>query len=188
MAKKIVMPKLGLTMKKGKLMKWYKDEGDFVKLGDKIFSIETDKITNDAEATEEGYLRKILVKAGEIVPVMEPVGIVADKDEDISHLLSDISIDTQVEKPEIAQDKKQETTQKPERGKRVRISPVAKKLAEENEIDYEQITGTGLGGRIVLKDIEEAIENKYKIKISPTAKKIAQMQVLIFQQYPRMVG
>ncbi|NLJ99055.1 MAG: 2-oxo acid dehydrogenase subunit E2 [Tissierellia bacterium] len=174
MAKKIVMPKLGLTMKKGKLMKWYKDEGDFVKLGDKIFSIETDKITNDAEATEEGYLRKILVKAGEIVPVMEPVGIVADKDEDISHLLSDISIDTQVEKPEIAQDKKQETTQKPERGKRVRISPVAKKLAEENEIDYEQITGTGPGGRIVLKDIEEAIENKDKIKISPTAKKIAQ--------------
>lgn len=175
MAKKIVMPKLGLTMKEGKLAKWYKREGDQVQVGDKLFSIETDKITNDAEATEAGILRKIIVQDGQTVPIMEPVGIVAGADEDISSLLSEVpetSSDKTVEKVQVGK-KAPEPEKKIERTGKVKISPVAKKLAEEEGIDFESIQGTGPGGRIVLDDVKNAIENKGRTKASPAAEKMA---------------
>src|SRR5690554_4256917 len=175
MAKKIVMPKLGLTMKEGKLAKWYKREGDQVQVGDKLFSIETDKITNDAEATEAGILRKIIVQDGQTVPIMEPVGIVAGADEDISSLLSEVpetSSDKTVEKVQVGK-KAPEPEKKIERTGKVKISPVAKKLAEEEGIDFETIQGTGPGGRIVLDDVKNAIENKGRTKASPAAEKMA---------------
>ncbi|HZH94119.1 MAG TPA: dihydrolipoamide acetyltransferase family protein [Tissierellaceae bacterium] len=175
MAKKIVMPKLGLTMKEGKLAKWYKQEGDQVQVGDKLFSIETDKITNDAEATEAGILRRIIVQDGQTVPIMEPVGIVAGADEDISSLLSEVpetSSDKTVEKVQVGK-KAPEPEKKIERTGKVKISPVAKKLAEEEGIDFESIQGTGPGGRIVLDDVKNAIENKGGTKASPAAEKMA---------------
>lgn len=175
MAKKIVMPKLGLTMKEGKLAKWYKQEGDQVQVGDKLFSIETDKITNDAEATEAGILRKIIVQDGQTVPIMEPVGIVAGADEDISSLLSEVpetSSDKTEEKVQVGK-KAPEPEKKIERTGKVKISPVAKKLAEEEGIDFESIQGTGPGGRIVLDDVKNAIENKGGTKASPAAEKMA---------------
>ncbi len=175
MAKKIVMPKLGLTMKEGKLAKWYKREGDQVQVGDKLFSIETDKITNDAEATEAGILRRIIVQEGQTVPIMEPVGIVAGADEDISSLLSEVpetSSDKTEEKVQVGK-KAPEPEKKIERTGKVKISPVAKKLAEEEGIDFESIQGTGPGGRIVLDDVKNAIENKGGTKASPAAEKMA---------------
>ena len=175
MAKKIVMPKLGLTMKEGKLAKWYKREGDQVQVGDKLFSIETDKITNDAEATEAGILRKIIVQDGQTVPIMESVGIVAGADEDISSLLSEVpetSSDKTEEKVQVGK-KAPEPEKKIERTGKVKISPVAKKLAEEEGIDFESIQGTGPGGRIVLDDVKNAIENKGGTKASPAAEKMA---------------
>ncbi|WP_422484664.1 dihydrolipoamide acetyltransferase family protein [Gudongella sp. DL1XJH-153] len=175
MAKKIVMPKLGLTMKEGKLAKWYKAEGDPIKIGDKLFSIETDKITNDSEATEEGVLRKIIVHEGNTVPIMEPVGIVAGADEDISSLLADVP-EASSEKSETKDDKIQKETEPEKRIQRtgkIKVSPVARKLAEEEGIDVETIEGTGPGGRIVLDDVKNAVENKDKIKASPTAEKVA---------------
>ena len=178
MAKTVVMPKLGLTMKEGKLVKWYKQEGDKIKLGDKLFSIETDKITNDAEATTDGILRKIIITAGKKVPIMEPVGIIADKDENIDSLLSELTL---------GKDLSEESTKKVEQkaetkeiykekvpGEKVRISPVARKLAEKENIDYENIEGTGPKGRIVLEDVERAIEDKKKVLTTPTATAFAQ--------------
>lgn len=177
MAKKIVMPKLGLTMKKGKLVKWYKDEGDQVKVGDKIFSIETDKITNDAESTDEGILRKIIVKAGDTVPIMDTVAIIGSSDEDISSLLADVDLVSSgksiVEEGSRIEKAVESDVKPAKKGGRVLISPVAKKLAEENDIDYSIIQGTGPKGRIVIEDIEKAIEDKGKIKASPSAEKLA---------------
>ncbi len=178
MAKKIVMPKLGLTMKEGKLAKWYKAEGDPIKVGDKLFSVETDKITNDAEATEAGILRKIIVQAGATVPTMEPVGIVAGEDEDISSLLADVP-ESSSEKPEVKEEKVEEAPEpekKIQRTGKVKVSPVARKMAEEEGIDVETIEGTGPGGRIVLDDVKNAVENKDKVKASPVAAKIAEQK------------
>jgi pyruvate dehydrogenase E2 component (dihydrolipoamide acetyltransferase) len=171
MAKKIVMPKLGLTMKEGKLAKWYKEEGDSIKSGDKLFCIETDKITNDAEATEDGILRKILVKAGAIVPIMTPVGIMGSSDEDISSLLADVTegYGIKSEDKTLEPGKMIEQDKRIEKAEKVKISPVAKKLAEDEGIDIASIDGTGPQGRIVLDDVKNAIENKRKVKASPAA-------------------
>lgn len=178
MAKTVVMPKLGLTMKEGKLVKWYKQEGDIIKSGDKLFSIETDKITNDAEATTDGILRKIIITEGNKVPIMEPVGIIADKDEDIESLLSELTLGKGVKEESNKKEEQKvgtkEIPKKKEPGEKIRISPVARKLAEEESIDYETIEGTGPKGRIVLEDVEKAIEDKKRISTSPTATTFAQ--------------
>ncbi|MEL7643618.1 MAG: biotin/lipoyl-containing protein, partial [bacterium] len=72
----VVMPKLGLNMTEGLLVEWLKKEGDPVKKGDLLFSVETDKITTEAEANVGGMLAKILVAAGETVPVRTVVGLI----------------------------------------------------------------------------------------------------------------
>lgn len=90
MAYILVMPKFGLTMSEGTIAKWYKKEGDTVKKGEELFDVETDKITNTISAEEDGILRKIIIGKGQSAKVAEPVGIIADADEDITEILKDI--------------------------------------------------------------------------------------------------
>lgn len=87
MATIIKMPKMGATMKEGKLTNWLVKEGDQIEEGDALFEVETDKLTNEVEADTEGILRKILVPEGETVPCQTPLAIIADEDEDISSVL-----------------------------------------------------------------------------------------------------
>ena len=100
MAKLVVMPKLGLTMTEGEITEWYKAEGDPVSAGDALFEVATDKITNDVEATENGILRKILVPEYESIACLEPVGIIASADEDISSLINQSNQETSEGKEE----------------------------------------------------------------------------------------
>ncbi len=81
MAKEVVMPKLGLTMTEGTVEAWFKNEGDEVKEGEKLFSVSTDKLTNDIEATVSGKLLKILVPAGETVACLTPVAVIGAEGE-----------------------------------------------------------------------------------------------------------
>ncbi len=81
MATIIIMPKLGLTMEEGTIQKWHKQVGDEVTAGEPLFDVETDKLTNEIEATESGILRKIIIDEGETVAVLEPVGIIGTADE-----------------------------------------------------------------------------------------------------------
>ena len=87
MARVVVMPKLGLSMEEGTIVKWLKNEGDPVEVEDLLFEVETDKMSNEIEADTAGILRKILVPEGETVECTVPVAIIADADEDISNLL-----------------------------------------------------------------------------------------------------
>ena len=86
MGQLLVMPKLGLTMTEGTIVEWFKKEGEEVKKGEKLFAVETSKLTNEVEAPASGVLRKIIHKDGKLA-VLEPVGILAGADEDISDLL-----------------------------------------------------------------------------------------------------
>ena len=81
MAKEVVMPKLGLTMTEGTVEAWLKNEGDEVKEGEKLFSVSTDKLTNDIEATVSGKLLNILVPAGETVACLTPVAVIGAEGE-----------------------------------------------------------------------------------------------------------
>jgi pyruvate dehydrogenase E2 component (dihydrolipoamide acetyltransferase) len=106
MATQVVMPKLSPTMEEGQLSRWLKNEGDKVSFGEPIAEIDTDKATMEATATTSGVLRKIIVPAGETVPLGATIAIVGEPDEDISGLVSEASSGAaQAEKKEPAQEK-----------------------------------------------------------------------------------
>jgi len=175
MAQLIVMPKLGLTMKEGKLVKWHKQIGDSIALGEKIFVAETDKLTNDVEATQSGVLLKILQEEGATVKVLEPLGIVGAEGEDFSELLAGLDSGTKAEdrvkETEAPKAVKAEAPAKP--GGRIKASPKAKKLAESMGIDLSLVKGTGPSGSITEKDVENHEPAAAKVKMSPAAANVA---------------
>src|SRR5215212_340662 len=106
MATQVVMPKLSPTMEEGQLSRWLKNEGDKVSVGEPLAEIDTDKATMEAQALASGVLRKILVPAGETVPLGAIIAIIGEPDEDISGLLSEASSSgAQSEKKEPAGEK-----------------------------------------------------------------------------------
>jgi len=88
MATQVVMPKLSPTMEEGQLARWLKQEGDKVSVGEPIAEIDTDKATMEAQALTNGVLRKILVAAGETVPLGAIIAVIGEADEDISAILA----------------------------------------------------------------------------------------------------
>lgn len=174
MSKALLMPKLGLTMSKGKLSKWHVKEGDAVKKGDALFEVETDKLTNTVEATEDGIIRKILVGEGQTVPVSVTCGIIAGADEDISHLL-DGEVEADVSTDKVAEStietKETEVIERAE-GEYVRATPYAKRLVKEKGYNLSDVGGTGYEGRVIAKDVL-AHDGGSKVKMSPVASKMA---------------
>lgn len=89
MAEVVIMPKLGFNMSEGKLIKWYKKEGDSIQKGETLFEIETDKTSMEIQSTAEGVVRKIFIEENSILPVTMPIAIIAGKEEDISLTLKE---------------------------------------------------------------------------------------------------
>lgn len=178
MAKIVKMPKLGLTMTEGTIVKWNKKEGEAVAAGEVLLEVATDKLTNEVEADESGVVRKILAQEDETVECLKPIAIIAAADEDISAILEEAGAGAEAgaeaENALTAPEKPEEPANiKPEG--RVMAAPAAKKLALDKGIDITLVTGTGPNGRIVSKDVEDYLENeKTRIKVSPVAAKIAQ--------------
>ena len=81
MATEIKMPRFGITMKQGKLAKWFKQEGDTVQKVDSLFEVETEKITNTVQSVASGILFQIVIQMGETVPVGAVLAVVADEGE-----------------------------------------------------------------------------------------------------------
>lgn len=158
----VVMPKLGLTMKEGRVDRWLKKVGDIVKKGEEIVEVSTDKITNVVESPADGILAKILVNEGEIVPVATPIGIIT------------------------AEGEKLEEVGKSEE-KFIKATPVAKRLAKENNIDLSLITGTGPGGRITEEDVKKFIsEQKVKAEEEGPKKEVAVIEGQALEKVERM--
>ena len=95
MATEVIMPKAGMDMQEGQIIKWYKNEGDYVERGEVLLEIMTDKVNMEVEAETSGYLLKILKNNGETVPVVTPIGYIGEKGEKISE-----SENVQIEKSE----------------------------------------------------------------------------------------
>lgn len=178
MAQEVLLPKLGLTMTEGTIDEWKFKEGEFVKKGDILFSVSTDKLTNDVEADAEGVLLKILVPAGETAECKAVVAYLGQAGETISE--NSAAGEKVQEKSQAEPVKKTtEAPAAPPRGN-VLASPAAKKLAKENNIDIGLVLGTGPNGRITLEDVEAYCVNAKqdnsaeKAKTSPMAAKLAE--------------
>ena len=157
MANRVVMPKLTDTMEEGVLRKWYKKEGEFIESGDPIAEVETDKAVMDLEAFASGILKKIFVPEGITVSAGHLIAIIAREDEDIDAMLVQETPKV-TEKPEREKEAVGEKMERPVgEGSSFRISPLAKKMAEEHRIDTATLKGSGPAGRITQKDIEKVI-------------------------------
>ena len=157
------MEALSPTMEEGRLVKWLKTEGDAVKSGDLLAEVETDKAVMEIAARGDGILRKRLVQEGETAPVGTLVGVIADKDEDISALLTGAAAAvpaataaaaTAAPAPAPAAAPASAPTAT---GERVRTSPLARRLAGEQGLDLNAVQGSGPAGRIIKRDIEAAM-------------------------------
>ena len=164
MATQIDMPKLSDTMTAGTVAAWLKNEGDEVSSGDVIAEIETDKATMELEAFEDGVLLKQIIAPGEQVAVGAPIAVIGEAGESFEISVPETSSPPTEEKKEEAAPAKQPepatavpaaatTSQTSEDGGRIKVSPLARKLAEEKGIDLSTIQGSGPNGRIVKKDV-----------------------------------
>jgi pyruvate dehydrogenase E2 component (dihydrolipoamide acetyltransferase) len=154
----IVMPKLGLTMTEGLIVEWRKKEGDPVTKGDILFVLETEKVTYEVEAPEDGTIGKILVKEQETVPVGAIVAYLLKPGESAAAITATPAAATRAEAASPAPAAASAAAAAPAApaGGRVKASPLARKVAREYGIDLAAVAGTGPGGRVLRQDVEKA--------------------------------
>lgn len=158
MATEITMPKLGLTMTTGKVGRWLVPEGSPVKQGEALLEIMTDKITNVIESPHDGVLLKIIAREGDELPVGAVLGAMGGVGEEYRALSPIATVETKTEPPTTGIPLPAASSGTSKSGEeKIRISPLARKLAEECGLDWSGITGTGPSGRIVKEDVEAAI-------------------------------
>lgn len=181
MAQEVLMPKLGLTMTEGTIEEWKYKEGDSVKKGDILFSVATDKLTNDVEAEADGVLLKILLPEGETAPCKAVIAYIGEAGEVIAEggaSAESTAAQAPASSAAAVPAKTPAVTRDP--GAPVLASPAAKKLAKEKGVDLALIAGTGPKGRITLEDVEAYLtapkvnEPAAEVKTSPLAAKLAE--------------
>ncbi|MFY9311224.1 MAG: pyruvate dehydrogenase complex dihydrolipoamide acetyltransferase [Bacteroidia bacterium] len=189
MAEIVRMPKLSDTMTDGVVAKWHKKVGDKVKSGELLADIETDKATMEFESFQNGVLLHIGVQEGKSAPVDSILAILGKEGEDVKALLAEEASKSASAKEEVKQESKQEATPEKTAAKtespvaekkqetsvaaakassttsgkdnngRLKISPLAKKLAEDKGISINNLQGSGDGGRIIKRDIDNYKSN-----------------------------
>ncbi|QSX08117.1 2-oxo acid dehydrogenase subunit E2 [Alkalibacter rhizosphaerae] len=184
MATEIIMPKAGMDMVEGTVIKWLVKEGDKVDTGDPILEILTDKVNMEVEAETTGTILKILAEEGEVLPVMTVIGYMGEEGDDVpdgpattKEEVVKAKEDTGAvsKKSETTVPQKQETTTQeldPIAGDKVRATPAARYLARERDIPLGRVTGSGPKGRIQKVDVET-----FKaLRATPLAAKIAKVE------------
>jgi pyruvate dehydrogenase E2 component (dihydrolipoamide acetyltransferase) len=170
----IEMPKLSDTMTEGTLIKWHKQVGDTVGIGDILAEVETDKATMEMEAFDEGVITEIFIQEGEKAPIG---GILAVLDGD-SAAPAPTAVKTldalAVVAAPIAKDQLPLATVSSEGG-RIKASPLARKVAGELGIDLRSVIGTGPAGRIVKEDVDKASSSPVPKQTSQAATAAAKL-------------
>jgi pyruvate dehydrogenase E2 component (dihydrolipoamide acetyltransferase)/2-oxoglutarate dehydrogenase E2 component (dihydrolipoamide succinyltransferase) len=168
MAIYIGIPKLGMMMKQAILVEWKAREGEYVEKGQIILVIEAEKTGFEIEAESSGFLH-ILVEEGSEISVFRVVGMIAETKEELEGLQKEPPREIFTTIAEVKEFPRAEeitdvvgTVAAATRagGERIRISPLARKMAQDHMIDISKIVGTGPEGRIIKEDIEREIEAK----------------------------
>lgn len=169
MSVEIKMPKLGFDMEEGTIVNWLKKPGEYIKTGEAVFEVETDKATVEVEAFTSGTLTDVLVKVGETVPVGKVVGVLDGENDDFHSATSDsLTTETtsnEVEKsePDRVTKSRDELLSESKPSELTAASPLARRIANDQGIDLSNIVGTGPRGMIVKQDIlayRESLEEK----------------------------
>jgi pyruvate dehydrogenase E2 component (dihydrolipoamide acetyltransferase) len=177
MAHRIIMPKQGLQMTEGTIIKWLVNEGGQVLEGQPLFEMETDKLTITIDASVSGTLLKIIAAEGVTAPITATIAVVGSPGEDISAILASAGPEGDVPSPGSVPAAAPVQGPPPETpassaGGRVFISPRARMRAEELGVDYVALTGSAADGMIIERDILAAGQGA-SVSASPLARKTA---------------
>jgi pyruvate dehydrogenase E2 component (dihydrolipoamide acetyltransferase) len=160
MAVEVLMPKLGLTMKTGTVVRWLKEVGDAVSEKEPLLEIETEKLSYQVESPAAGILLKKTAAVGEKYPIAFVVGYVGQPGEQVPDASGTAEAAPAPREKAAAAVAAAAVPAPAETGGRIFVSPVARKLAAERGIDYRQVRGTGPNGRIVKADIQRFADNR----------------------------
>jgi len=177
MANAVIMPRQGQSVESCILTEWYKSLGDPVSKGDLLFAYETDKAAFEEEAPEDGILLARFYEEGDEVPVLLNVAVIGEEGEDFEAFQSEgvtapsKEIASVPELNIIVEEtlSAESISVTPPGSNGSSISPRARKLAEEKRVVLEAVVGTGPGGRIIERDVMEAIRQGKRL--TPLAKK-----------------
>ena len=170
MAEIVTMPKLGFDMAEGLLVRWAVAVGDEVSKGQLLAEIETDKATVEVESPYTGTVLKHLVEEDALVPINQPIAVIGEPGEDVDEIAAADKAEPKPAEGKPETEEKQPQTaagQAPEAANGqaderlpggVRASPLARNIAESNDVDLKRIKGSGPKGRIVKADVEKAME------------------------------
>jgi len=192
------MPKFGQMTEESTIIEWRKQEGDKVRKGDILFTVETDKSVMEVESFEEGTLLKIVVEAGIPVPVQTTVGFIGNPGEamagtgatapagvDVGPLTS---AGTAVDGAQPSITPPREVTRPTTESTAFRISPRAATLAEDHAVDLSKITGSGPEGRIVEKDVQAYLEAHKTVPVpEEQPQPLSKMRQIIAQRLQQSV-
>lgn len=157
MAVKVLMPRLTDTMLQGVISEWFKKEGDEVRVGEALYTVETDKASVEVTSSVDGILLKILVRPDESIEVGGAVAIIGERGEDYAALLA-------AAPPPRSEEKDDEHSREArEPAGRVLASPAAKRRAKEANVDLREVRGSGEGGLITEKDLAAYLETKHAV-------------------------
>ncbi|MGQ9593189.1 MAG: 2-oxo acid dehydrogenase subunit E2 [Anaerolineae bacterium] len=173
MPTEVVMPRLGLNMKEGLLVKWLAGDGERVEKGQPLFVVETDKVTNQVEAEVGGILHHV-VREGSSVPVAGLVAYILQEGEALPSVVQPAVPQPGVAQPLVPPGPSAVPTQP------VRASPAARRRARELGVDLQEVMGTGPGGAVTVEDVERhaaqkaAQEAPLEVRATPAARHLAQ--------------
>lgn len=178
------LPVLGQSVEEATIVTWLKQEGDTIREGDAIYTVQTDKAEIEVESTASGVLRKILIEAGIEVPVLSVVALVGTADEALPEVAAPAK---KAAAPATAAAAPSPTGPSSPTSPATHAAPVptttaaavsprAKKLAEEHHINAAALSGTGPAGRVLSDDVQAYLDQLDASKITPVAKRLAAAQ------------
>jgi len=189
MAQQVLMPRLSQDMTQGRIVEWLKKEGEAVKEGEPLVSVESDKAEVELQAPQSGILRRVLVGAGEEADVGTPLAILAEADENIEALLEKPlkkAPQPAAAPPPLPSSETARPGALVPPGKRQPVSPVARRVARELGVEISHVVGTGAGGLVTEGDVRafaakgqaapavEAAENVQVIPLTGLRRRIAE--------------
>ncbi|GMW02520.1 MAG: dihydrolipoamide acetyltransferase component of pyruvate dehydrogenase complex [Candidatus Hydrogenedentota bacterium] len=178
----VLLPQLGQSVEEASIVAWIRKEGEAVKKGDPLFTVQTDKAEIECESTAEGVLRKILVQPDTLVPVMTVVALVGKVDEALPDLSKYGSTRTTPSAPATPSAESPApvpvaVTQAPPallpQTDKVPVSPRARRTAAEMKINPALVAGSGVEGRVMEADVKAFAESISAVKMTPTARRMA---------------
>jgi len=143
----IIMPKFGFTLESCEIVQWLVREGDRVRGGDPICEVTTDKVNMEVEAPEDGVIHQILYKAGDVVPVTQVICYLLRPNEVAETATAAIAAESAPS-----------------------ATPLARRIAESNQLDLAAVQGSGRNGKIMRRDVEQALG---KVRATPAARRLA---------------